>query len=242
MVNYLTRSNAHNSETFVSVVYKYDGNPIWIKKASSASAGIERLKNEVKGVEWYKDVSKVSYAPYHIIDQREYFSVKFNFICGKKADYSIGYSENKSYIERVLVEYCRVWSKILSGDHVVHGDLSLDNVLFLDDGVVMIDWEHFSNAPIPIGFDMLNLVYEQLYMLSLRNGIDGNVVKDAKEMLFKLRTAGCLDKVFFERPLETLRHFILNNDVLWGEQLNKLPVMKFSRSQIDKLDNMIFIE
>lgn len=242
MVSHLIRSNAHSSETFVSIVYKYDSNPVWIRKASSTKVGIERLKNEVKGVEWYKQVSETAYVPCHIIDRQEYFSVQFNFICGEKIDYSRGFSENKRYIERVLDEYCKVWSKIPDGSNVVHGDLSLDNVLFSDDGVVIIDWEHFSNTSIPVGFDMLNLVYEQLYMLSLRNSIGTDVVESVKEMLAKLCVADCMDETFFGRPLKILRQFILGNGELWGEQLNKLPVLKFTERQVDELDSMIFFE
>ena len=105
----------------------------------------------------------------------------------------------------------------------------------------MIDWEHFSSTLIPKGFDALNLIYEQIYILMLNHKINHKVVSHANLMLKKLYDYDCLDKEYFKNPLKTTQGYITNNLEIWGEQVSKLPIMKIDHFQCVELDSAIHV-
>ena len=55
---------------------------------------------------------------------------------------------------------------------MLHGDLSLDNVIFSEKGPIFIDWEHFQENAAPLGFDSLYLLFESLWFESRNNNLE----------------------------------------------------------------------
>lgn len=238
MLNYLFRANANNNGVYLSAIYDVDSNPVLIKKSSTTLSTISRLKKEVRGANWYAKISNEKLIS-QIIDLPSYYSVSFDYILGKKANYRFGYWKNRKFIEEGLKKYCEVWSKLSSNEIVIHGDYSLDNLIFGETNICIIDWEHFSESNIPIGFDALNLIYEQLYFLPSSKRLDDDILDHAISMLKKLNDLNCLDKKYWNTPLFTLRRFISSNSEIWGSQIHKLPVMKLSDIDVEKLDQKL---
>ncbi len=233
--SFLMRSNSCHNGVYLSIVYKSNCSPIFVKKSASIDDGISRLKRETKGVTWCDSVTKESSIS-STIDLPNYFSSNFNFIQGEKANYRDGYWINRNYIQRALVKYCEVWSELPPGVCVVHGDFSIDNLIFMKDSVVIIDWEHFSQEKIPKGFDALNLIYEQLYILLRKERLNDPIKEHVNLMFRDLYNCNCIDEVFWKNPLMTIRRFILDNRRIWGVQLTKLPVLKITPLQVIELD------
>ena len=240
MIGYLFRVNSNNSGIFISTFYDSDNEPITIKKSAYTQSSISRLRRELKGVNWYSSFNKHNLFS-SFIDLEDYFSLNLNYIKGEKADYRDGYLVNLNYIDKALIEYCEIWSNVPKDKLYSHGDFSLDNIVFTDDATVIIDWEHFSHSLLPIGFDALNLIYEQLYILINNRKINDSVIKDVNSKLKKLHSNECLDKCFFEKPLLKLHELIYLNKDIWGNQISKLPIMKITQSQLKELDKLIYL-
>ena len=238
MISSLIRANANESGIFLTLIYDLEYKPVYIKKSASETASIKKLKNEIRGVTWYHENSGINQIS-KITELSRYYSVLFNFFNGKKANFRDGYWLNRSYIERAVEGYCEIWSKLLKTEIVIHGDYSIDNIIFREDGLIIIDWEHFTPSNIPKGFDALNLIYEQIYILSLKQEISSKVICHANEMLKSLKINDCLDKKFFNAPLDTMQEYLSDNSQIWGKQLNKLPVMKFNKLECNNLDSKI---
>ena len=171
----LIRSNSCGSEIFISTIHRSDCLPISLQKSSSSKSGIAKLKGEIQGVKWYDTITGGS----SLLSTRSlsnYLSVNYKFIYGKKVDYKKGYLINLNYIQKAVEEYCRVWSKLDDDSCIIHGDFSMDNLIFLDKGVAIIDWEHFSLKGMPKGFDALNLIYEQLYIFLRYKNLNKQIV------------------------------------------------------------------
>lgn len=239
MVNILFRVNANDSGVYLSTIYDDEHIPVYIKKSASARLPILKLKREVQGALWYSRLSKEDLI-YDVTELPKYYSIRFNFISGLKVNFRDGYWINRLYVERAVDKYCEIWSKE-PDETIIHGDYSIDNLIFTKTGVTVIDWEHFSSNPMPKGFDALNLIYEQIYILMLNQKINQQVFSHANSMLRKLHDYDCLDKEYFKNPLKIAQGYIANNLEIWGEQVSKLPIMKINSPQCVDLDCKINI-
>ena len=240
MVNSLFRVNANNSGVYLSTIYDHEHNPVYVKKSASKPTSILKLKREVQGALWYSGLSKERLIC-DITELPKYYSIRFNFISGMKMNFRDGYWINKCYVEKAVDKYCEIWSKELSDETIIHGDYSIDNLIFSEEGVTVIDWEHFSSNLIPKGFDALNLIYEQIYILMLNKKINHKVISHANLMLRKLYDSECLHKAYFKNPLKTVQGYIANNLEIWGAQVSKLPIMQLDSPQCSALDGEIYM-
>lgn len=215
-------------------------------KSSSSLNGIVDISTELTGVAWYN--SKVSNKiKYEIsIRRKSYIKVKYLEIKGIVPKLSKKtYHSNIRYIEKVIDHYCSVWGGDSTNAKVpLHGDFSLlGNIVFINDEIpVVIDWEHFKSNVAPIGFDAMYFLFELLWFeTSQANNICEHSLTHLNKMLLKLKSANCLNEIFINKPLEATRKFMLNNDNYWGSQFNKMPIMFFSKDEIDFIDNkMLF--
>ena len=240
MIGQLLRANSNHSGIFISKFYDSENEPFIIKKSATTDSSISALKEELKGIIWYSNNSNHNLF-YSYIDLEDYFSLNLNYIKGEKRIYRNGYLTNLNYINKALVEYCEIWSKISSDKLYAHGDLGIDNIIFTDSAPIFIDWEHFCHSILPIGFDALNLIYEQLYFLMKNSTINDNVIKDINLKLEKLHSHGCLNMCFIKKPLLKLHELIYSNKDIWGKQISKLPILKFSQTQLKELDQLIYL-
>lgn len=238
MLGFLFRVHANNNGIYLSVFYGSSNELITIKKSASKKQAITSLKREVEGINWYCRNVKENLIT-DIINLPNYYSVKLHYIVGEKANYRDGYWVNRNHIKKALIMYCQLWGNLTEDNFIVHGDYSLDNLIYTKDKIVIIDWEHYSETIIPKGFDALNLIYEQIYMFSLIGNIDKKVIDHANLMLSYLYENNCIDEVFWEAPLGTARQYILNNQYIWGRQISKLPIMKINIKQAENLDSLI---
>jgi len=237
MLRCLFRANANNNGIYLSASYDH-AKPILIKKSSATLSSISRLKKEVEGNNWYSQISKQELIA-DIIELPSYYSVNFYYVSGEKADYRDGYRTNHEFIEKALKIYCKIWAQLSSNELVIHGDYSLDNLIFDKNNIVIIDWEHFSRINIPIGFDALNLIYEQLYFMLPNQRLDNEIIEHAKLMLENLSKLKCLDKIYWDKPLLTTRNYISSNAGIWGAQIQKLPIMKLTPLEVDEIDELL---
>ena len=238
MISSLIRANANKSGIYLSLIYDIEYKPTYIKKSASEPASIKKLKNEIKGVTWYQANSEINQI-HKITELAGYYSVFFKYFNGKKANFRDGYWLNRSYIERAIRGYCEIWSKLSKNENIIHGDYSIDNIIFTEEDLIIIDWEHFTYSNIPKGFDALNLIYEQVYILSLKQKLSSKIIYHANEMLKRLKFSDCLDKIFFNSPLDAMQESLSDNSHIWGKQLSKLPIMKFNKFECNNLDSKI---
>tara|TARA_B100000401_G_scaffold363233_1_gene261098 strand:+ start:1632 stop:2363 length:732 start_codon:yes stop_codon:yes gene_type:complete len=241
MLRFLQRLNSNNNGIYLSMEYGVDKSPYAIKKSSTLPSSISRLKREVDGAKWYSLATNNEYV---LSDTNlpNYYSARFTFFPGKKANYKDGYWSNREIIRRAIIEYCGIWSLLPQKKMVIHGDYSIDNLIFDDENIFIIDWEHFSRAKIPIGFDALNLIFEQIFFEDPKKRQDYRTIDHIRDLLKTMINSKCLDQIYFAKPLFNIRSVIANNKNIWGEQIKKLPVMKFSNSEVSYIDELICLK
>ena len=209
----IIRNCIHESEIFIAEEYDRLGNTIYIYKSSSTKKGIYSLKNEIKGFKWYHEKFKSDLEISIEKETKNYLKLKSKYIFGKKYPPENGFYKNKLYLKNILEHYCNIWGESSSkkGLYNLHGDFTIENIIFQKSIPIIIDWEHFQKSVCPIGFDALNLIFEQLWFEEDNQRTKKNIIKELNLMIKYLRERNVLDPIFFENPLEKMTQFIKNN-------------------------------
>lgn len=103
---------------------------------------VNYIENEFKGYQWYtKQLKKKKFINFPIISKNEHY-IDYQIIFGKKHKFWNNAVFKSNLVNKVIKHYIQVWPKKTKVPF--HGDLTLDNIFFLDnDNVIFIDWENF---------------------------------------------------------------------------------------------------
>lgn len=242
----LIRNCSRDSESATYLIADHADKKI-IKIASTA-IGIKSLQRELQGWGWYcalRYPQRKNLFCQIIQKNVSYLKIGIEFIDGVKSDYGRGLIPNVNLLKKVMFHYCDIWPCYSDGCSVLHGDLSLDNIIYNKEGFHIIDWEYFNpNGPL-WGFDAVYLLFETLYF-----GMKGRKQPSLRELdivvdnITILNSHKQLSIDFIRSPLKTVKDLIVRNYKLWGDYLltasRKLPVVSFTDSQVFLIDQAIF--
>lgn len=239
----LIRNCSHGSKIATYLVSKNHAS--YYLKVSTEVDGIDDLKREHSGWQWYLKKKYIDYRDICSIDIRSdsYARLVVKVFEGETAKTSKGLSGNFSNIKRIVDHYCSIWG-MFDSHGPMHGDLSLDNILVTESDVIFIDWEHFRSSSAPWGFDILYLLFETLWF-SFHNPKVNNDYEMGflLKLLDYLNNQGSLPVQFRVSPLMSLINFIKENIHLWGKQViefpMKLPILEFTSDDILYVENYL---
>lgn len=244
----LLRNCSHGSEICTYLVWGRDSRKIIIKSASTA-AGIVDLEREIEGWEFYQMIRypNVKEPLCKIVQKRKkYIKIAIEFIEGinpTQKDYKNGLAKNVFIISKVVDHYLSIWPYHLNKMSALHGDLSLDNIIFNEDGIHIVDWEHYQSQSAPWGFDILFFLYETLWFgMRSRNDPTEEEINFLSRYIYIIKSSGRMPIEVINQPLRFLHDFITNNLGIWGPQLlnfPKLVILGFSDSQIFVIDKLV---
>jgi hypothetical protein len=238
----LAKNMSHNSDIYVLKGFCGTGtSDDSYYKSSSTPYGISVLKNELAGYQWYSKHSNNSYLPIIEFESEQYLKVQYPFIQGLDPVVMNEYLSNTRLVEEAIGHYVEIWSNYIGADIVpVHGDLSLEgNILFTENGPMIIDWEHFSEEGLPIGFDALYLLFVSLYFHSLYRKITTKELGHVKKMVIYLQDNKCLSDVYSSGYLKKMLEILELNDRIWGKQKGKIPLNRFSKEDMEFIDTYL---
>lgn len=237
----LLRNCSHGSE--IATYLASNGKSVKIIKASSTMNGIMDLRAEVAGWNWYQ---KIRYPEMKIpicqvvLEKHNYLKIEIDHIEGKQGEHLKGLIYNRDVIKKVIGHYCDIWPVSQNGMAPLHGDFSLENIIINGNGVNIFDWEHFAIDAAPWGFDPIYLLFEALWFnFAGTKRLDNKEIK-AVSLCIQLLESKHLSKDIVEHPLSFLISFIYDNDHLWRTQVNKFPVLRYTKEQIFCIDKTIY--
>ena len=243
-IRILVRNCAHGSSTYLIEVLDQAGSLRSIRKSSTAAGGRADLRREVTGVRWYNERCGSRLVLTVERDESNYVAIRYDALIGTKASYRLGYFRNRTAIAAIIAHYCDIWGTGGDGARVaLHGDLSLDNVIFVGREPVILDWEHFDVEAAPLGFDALYLMFECLWFEQRRIGLRRQSMAHIATMIDVLRSQGCIDATLIDSPLRSIVEFIRSHSHLWAPQLvefpDKLPILLLESAEIMSIDNEV---
>jgi hypothetical protein len=213
-------------------------------KSSVNKEGISSLKREFCGYQWYFNLTNNKNAKsffYKIHSTDKYYRLSVNLFQGKIGNSNLSLSDNYLLILKAIEHYVSLWPKKKNNYVALHGDFSVGNIIYGLENIVIIDWEHFSLNSAPWGFDLVNMLYESVFMsMPLKNKLSERNLECF--LLLRNKISELLKEVpNFKCSLEDLNVFMNKNEKIWGKIIAKFPVLKFTSKQkmyIKEIENI----
>lgn len=245
-MKYIKSVHRHGSETFLLVVKdKKSLETKNIIKSSTSENGINSIKSEAEGIDWYNILSKnkisykleretINYYRININANKDFFNINFN----------PNYLKVKKYLDLTVIHYIEIWRNYKGQDFApLHGDMSLiGNVMFnKTDEVLFIDWEHFENyLKVPTGLDIIMLLLENVFHdLNRTKKLSHDVMSHVASSIKTLNVEKLLSPLLIKNPVMNTLNFINLNRDIWNKQYFKLPILKFTKKNIEEIDDTI---
>jgi len=233
----LVRNCPHNN----GICTLIDENQEMVLKSSYSDDGRIRLRREYAGYEWYFKQKKIlNDSVLSLIEnnKKSYSRLHIKLFHGYEGEYYKNISYNRVHLLMAINMYKEVWPENKGKLSPLHGDFSLGNLIFNGQLLTIIDWEHFQFDGAPWGFDLVNLLYESVFFSfngkSTLNSNDSHVFREIRKVILDLFR----HQEDFNCKIDDLTGFISKNVHIWGELVNKLPVMKFSKAQCEFLQTL----
>lgn len=228
---------AHFGSTYTAFITTPEKIPVSVVKASFVRDGIELLDNEIRGLRWYAGrlgIDPGSVCSAHHFEER-YAKITIPFHPGSCGDPYLPIKRNYTKIANAIRYYRYIFEK--DEYRYTHGDFSLVNLIFEGDEIRwLIDWEHF-NDRLPREFDVLDCIIEACYYNFMRKKeLSREEVRLLKELLVLAS-----NEIGFKANLETpaADYFAMNctYSAVFGEQINKFPLIACPREDVDRIDS-----
>lgn len=140
---------------------------------SSNKNNIKKLNNEYIGyIHYFNQLKKKNLKKFKLIKKLNFLETEI--IYGKKLKFweritLINKLEKIKIIEKVIEHYKVVWPKKSSKKTFYHGDLTLDNIIFLEkEDILFIDWENFKKKE-EWGLDIAYFLISLIVLPALNN-------------------------------------------------------------------------
>lgn len=239
----IIRNCSHYSSIQVAVKLDQKAIPVRIVKSAFNQDGANAIRNEQEGILWYeKQLNSVSTAIVSLENYKNtYARLELEYKNGRPGELIIPLSRNYKKIYNALKYYFSIFNAGKS--RFIHGDYSIDNVLFDGDDVVWIlDWESF-NDKLPREFDIVYCITEAIYFCYRKYGTLKKGDVNAAIELFKFGLGGL--KIPYEQiirgPASYMRKLFQDNKDVFGPQIKKYPIVNCTEKNILAIDK-IFVK
>ena len=230
----------HNSSRHNFIIKK--NKKFFFCKSSTRKKEIEILKREIEGISFFNQYSK------NKIEYQKKFINNYGKIEIKKIDGNIvnpkkGFNNNIQYMDLVFDKYIELYHS--SSINFSHGDLSFSNIIFSEKNCFIIDWEHFSLNKLPIGFDLMYFIFENIFFEKKFKYTKNNYfIKYVIEKIKYLKEIKLLSDIFKKgNILKNIILILLKEKKIWNYEIknlkNKFPVLQFDKKYIEEIDNLI---
>jgi len=189
------------------------------RKFSVVSTGMKKIIAEHDGLNWYfkrrkiKD-KKIIRKFYQI--NKKFAALDLNKIEGKKLKSWDSINKNFSFLYSTYYHYKKIYPKKKLTN--IHGDLTLDNIIFNNKKINIIDWEFFHAKPKLWGYD---LAYLFLSSISIPFIVKKKITQNELNLFKKLWTL--LIKLKINKKILYNPYFFFENSI------NKDNVLKSSK-------------
>jgi len=235
----LISNGTHGND--VALFKCYSENDVVYKKVALTQNANAIIAAEKEGYDWFFNVvGKRNNVQLH---QNYFYEIDIPRFAGKSFPPDSIVKGNEKYIEMLIQFYIDIWGD--ADKFVVHGDMALCNLIVADDnGMYLIDWEHFHHADKAyFGFDVINMLYILLFHQIRRfRYLSRKTRYFLKSCYRQLASTASANNRIMEKPFRYSYDYLKKN--LAQFRLNIDPARKYvlirnSRSDLEILDSLV---
>jgi len=218
-----------------TVIYYNSDEDLYVKSSYDKNSIIS-LNNEYEGFMWYfskkpsLDKSLVSKLKKRI--DNNFAKIQIPSLPGNSVNAYDPICINEKYVMLAINEYLNVSKK---NDFRFHGDFSVGNLIFNKNECYIIDWEDSVIDKQFWGVDILNIFFESIFFSFDKNILSKKNIRSATNVYKRIL------KIFKEKKIKLLTIYELvelykSNTLIWGDNISKLPILKFNQEQLKIID------
>lgn len=180
------------------------------RKFSVKKNGIEKIASERSGLKWYVKKSKLNEKKIikNFFKNKDYAVLDLKKIRGKKVRSWRPLSENKSHINKFFAHYKKIFK--FSAYHIIHGDLTLDNILFSKKNFFILDWEFYSRQKFLWGYDLVYLTLSSICIPYLESNVFSKKDQECFVKLWSNLVKMKIDNRLLLNPFKYFDYVLLN--------------------------------
>lgn len=208
-MKFLIKNNSFENDIFVS----YDESKKLFSKFGFNKKSSLLIKNEIKGIEWYNVnfPNNINLNYQHLSEN--YSKIEISKIKGIKINYFNDFTKNYEFILKFCNFYLNYWPK--SKYSPIHGDLTFDNIFFLNDKIIIFDWENFDINGSVFGYDLVYFILSSFFLpLIVNKNTNKKNVFLLKKIWKKIHNSE-IDKELLNDPFNFFEKFY-NNQNSWS--------------------------
>lgn len=239
MIYEMINSGSHNNG---NAIYKcVNSAESYYLKAAFCSQANETLEREYKGYQWFFDKFIGELCPAKLTKNHFYELTVPEFV-GKTFPGNAKLLDNSGEIERFIAFYKEKWP--MGDDYSIHGDLALCNVIYNDDSIFIVDWEHFHQSEMDnYGLDIINMLFIALVFQDIRRGAICSKSKDFIRRCCKslFEDVGH-ELAIINRPFQHTSEYMRKNRNRYGPRIDveeKFRITTFPDRDLKDLDLVI---
>ncbi len=184
------------------------------RKFSKTKSGIEKIKSEFSGINWFlrkiKKKNKKIILDYKVKDNFAFIDLKE--IKGKKIKSWVPFEKNYKYLFKMVKFFNHYLAKEKKSH--IHGDLTLDNIIFQNMNPYIIDWEFFGASKSFKGYDLAYLILSAVCLPHISNKKFSNQDEKLFCKLWNLLLNSKFNKAMLLNPFVFFRKKIKNDRIL----------------------------
>tara|TARA_B100000575_G_scaffold79208_1_gene61956 strand:+ start:165 stop:872 length:708 start_codon:yes stop_codon:yes gene_type:complete len=233
-MKYILKNSNHGKEIYVI----YDDVNLIFSKITFFKQNRHIIENEIKGINWYNSISpKIKILSTHSSDL--YSKLTTKKINGFKFNYFDRISKNYLAINNFIDYYSSYYPKDINNLSPIHGDLTLDNIIFDKNNIVIIDWENFDQNGHYWGYDLIYLILSTFF-LPILSGKKNNM-QDNKVIINLWKKIKNLDLSYniMKDPIHYFLNCPTNNSKIMNKNYRKFFFNLLSESQIKNFYDLI---
>ena len=205
------------------------------RKYSKSIQGIEKIVSEYQGLIWYCNKIKQNKSSIisHFFKKKKFAFIDLKEVKGYKAKSWKPIEANFSFLLKAYKHYMNYYPK--KGTSKIHGDFTLENIIFKSKGLFIIDWEFFKSKENYRGYDIVYLFLSSACLPYILNRTFSKKDEVLFCKLWKILIKENFNKKMILSPFEFFENNIKTDKVLRKSyKLSKSKFFPFITSKIHK--------
>ena len=205
------------------------------RKYSKSIQGIENIVSEYQGLIWYCNKIKQNKSSIisHFFKKKKFAFIDLKEIKGHKIKSWKPIEANFSFLLKAYKHYMNYYPK--KGTSKIHGDFTLDNIIFKSKGLFIIDWEFFKSKENYRGYDIVYLFLSSACLPYILNRTFSKKDEVLFRKLWKILIKENFNKKMILSPFEFFENNIKKDKVLRKSyKLSKSKFFPFITNKIHK--------